>query len=344
MTALLAWSQDDFLARRSGYHILADYLDAPSVVTQRADPSGGAALLGTRVLRRASLSRWFTGGSAKMELNVWSQCRAGFAGPIHMLWCDRDIGFLDLLVDHSKNPLIGTFHHPPNQLDQIIRYKNRLRKFRAIILMSESQRTWFLDQGVQDNRIHVIPHGVDTQFYVPSHLDVRPSPVFRVLAVGSTGRDFPRLLETALHFGGRKNIHFEILGPASKKSAFDNLENVTYLNGVSDAQLLSSYQNASCLLHLTTEATANNVLLEALACGLPVIASRVGGVPEYLDFSCGLLVEPASTSSCIQALESWVSNPTNLTGKRYAARAHAESLSWSGIAILTKAIYQNLNY
>jgi glycosyltransferase involved in cell wall biosynthesis len=252
------------------------------------------------------------------------------------------MGFLDLVLNRSINPLIGTFHHPPDQLDQIIHFKSRLHGLSAMILMSETQRPWFLEQGVPDHKIHVILHGVDTQFFHPPERPHAPFSETRLLAVGSTGRDFPLLAKTASHFQGRKDIRFEILGPLEQRSLFDSLKNVTYRTGVPDAALLTSYQDATCLLHLTTAATANNVLVEALACGLPVIASRVGGVPEYLTPGCGWLVEPACIDSCIGAIESCLSDPASLGEMRKRARARADSLSWSRIADQTTVLYQSL--
>ena len=50
-----------------------------------------------------------------------------------------------------------------------------------------------------------------------------------------------------------------------------------------------------------------NVILEAMACGTPIIASRVGGIPEMLDNgSCGVLIEPRSVDAIVTAVESFV--------------------------------------
>lgn len=50
-----------------------------------------------------------------------------------------------------------------------------------------------------------------------------------------------------------------------------------------------------------------NVILEAMACGTPIIASRVGGIPEMLDNgSCGVLIEPRSVEAIVAAVEDFM--------------------------------------
>jgi glycosyltransferase involved in cell wall biosynthesis len=340
MTPLLAWSQDDFLAQRSGYHVLADYLDAPRVATHRGDPSGGASLLFTRLLRRFSLSRWYTGGSAKMEREVWARCRAGFSGPVHLLWCDRDIGFLDVLLTRSQNPLIGTFHHPPAQLDQIFRHKKRLHRLRAFILMSQTQKEWFLSQGISDERLHVILHGVDIEYFKPIER-TESSAETQFLSVGQTGRDFGMLKQLASHFEGHPTIRFRIIGPDHEAARFSHLNGVQFETRISDEALLRAYQDADALLHLTTSATANNVLVEALACGTPVIANRVGGVPEYLNESCSMLGPAGSEKMIRDAIVRFSADLSLQRSMRNGARSHAETLSWTRVAARTRAIQES---
>ncbi len=332
---LLAWSQDDLLAHRSGYHVLADYLDAPKVVTRRCDPSSPFPLFFTRMARRLAASRWYSGGSWQMERQIVKHSRAGFDGPVHLLWCDRDLGFLDLFL---QQPIIGTFHQCPDDLPHIIRRPSALKKLAAIILMSDSQRPYFLHHGVSPHRLHRIPHGVDVDHFTP--LAFEPGEAFNVLAVGGTRRDFPLMQSVANSLRDNPRFHFDIVGPPDKQALFAGMSNVRYHQGIDDAALLDLYRRSSCLLHLPENATANNVVLEALACGLPVISQRIGGIPEYLTPECASVTAPGDGEAVVKALASLAESQTRQMEMREAARAHALKFDWRITARATAEIYR----
>ena len=335
---LLAWSQDEILAHRSGYHVLAEYLDCPRVVTRRCDPPGGLALLQTRIARRFTASRWCVGGSLQLEGEIRHRIGDGFSGPVHYLWCDRDLAFLDLLTPFMRLPLIGTFHQCTEDLRRIIRRPSALRRFAAIILMSESQRGYFLDQGVREDRLHVVLHGVDVDHFQPAGLEVPEK--FMVLSVGGTRRDFVQMRRVMEGCVEDRGIRFVVVGPEDKAHHFCGMENVSYKVRVSDAELLDLYRSCAACLHLPENATANNVLLEALACGAPVISQKVGGVPEYVNAGCALLAAQGDVAATVQHLRLLASSREKQAEMRHAARAQALAHDWRTVAEATREVYR----
>ena len=72
-----------------------------------------------------------------------------------------------------------------------------------------------------------------------------------------------------------------------------------------------------------------NVVVESLASGVPVVASRVGGIPELVDEQTnGLLVEPGNAPALAQALASALGRDWN----RETIRASAAHLTWDALA------------
>ncbi len=86
------------------------------------------------------------------------------------------------------------------------------------------------------------------------------------------------------------------------------------------------------------------VVLEAMAAGLPVIASRVEGVPEAVAHrETGLLVEPGSVSQLTGAIERIVSGPIDYAAlSRGACRRHAEMFSDAKMAAGVAAVYREV--
>jgi len=334
----LAWTVDRHLAGRSGYHVLADYLPECAQVTSARSDGVGMARLRARILRRFSFSRWCTGGSFDLERLVTQRIREGYSGPVHYLWCDRDLAFL--AATSCGFPLVGTFHQCSDTLSEAIRWPQQLKRFSAIIIMSETQRAWFEARGVQVSHIHRILHGVDIDYFQPA--SAKASEHFTALAVGGTRRDFALLSQVANVMRDHTKVRFEVVGPHDKKAIFHGLPNVFYHDRLSDDELRAKYQQASCLLHLIEDSTANNVINESLACGTPVISQRMGGVPEYVNSDCALLCPPRDGASVVQAITQLVASSQQQQEMQLAARAHALTLDWRIVAEQTRQIHASL--
>jgi glycosyltransferase involved in cell wall biosynthesis len=86
------------------------------------------------------------------------------------------------------------------------------------------------------------------------------------------------------------------------------------------------------------------VVLEAMAAGLPVVASRVEGVPEaVLHRETGLLVEPGSVSQLAQAIEEVITGSVDYGTLSRGARArHAEAFSDATMAGRVADVYREV--
>ncbi len=110
-------------------------------------------------------------------------------------------------------------------------------------------------------------------------------------------------------------------------------EGITPIEGIAQAM-----QNANALVLFSNYENLPCVIGEAFATGVPVIATRVGGIPEHLDDSRGLLIEPRDEAALAEAMITVTANP-----ERYQAQAlrdyAVEHFSRDAIAQAYNAVY-----
>jgi 2-deoxystreptamine N-acetyl-D-glucosaminyltransferase/2-deoxystreptamine glucosyltransferase len=83
-----------------------------------------------------------------------------------------------------------------------------------------------------------------------------------------------------------------------------------------------------------------SVLIEAMAAGLPVIASRVGGIPALVDHDInGLLVPPGDAAALAAAISRVLAEPGTAARLAAAARHTAQQYTWPALARQVAAAY-----
>ena len=177
-----------------------------------------------------------------------------------------------------------------NRIHSLLKPLRRLVLRRAGAVVANSASLAGLSQNADPVPVRVIPNGVDTIFFRPASNDDEPAnaDVFRILFVGRLPPDknVGLLLEAVadLRGIGRKGFSLDIVGdgPARKE-----LERVASGLGLSDCvrwhgwrckeEVAALYRRADCFVNPSLYEGMPNTILEAMASGLPVIASSVGG-------------------------------------------------------------------
>ncbi len=180
---------------------------------------------------------------------------------------------------------------------------------------------------VSRSRIHVIPCGVDTERFCPAN-GIPPGPplivcVARLVAV----KNLALLLDTcAVLRNDGVNFRCVIVGDGplrgeleSKRAAL-NLEKLVEMPGAAEQGEVLKWWQRAAVGALTSENEGMPVcLMEAAACGVPVVAPHVGGVPELVaDGVTGILSPANDPGSFALALERLLAN-AELRGRMGAA-------------------------
>lgn len=164
----------------------------------------------------------------------------------------------------------------------------------------------------------------------------RHSSVLRIIATGRLvwikGVDY---LLTALADLARRGVRFdaEILGDgpllAPLRSACHDLgiaEHVRLPGAVSSEEALARLQAADVFVVSSHNEGVSNAALEAMASGVPVVSTRVGGMPEAITHGVdGMLVPPRDATLLADALAELADSPQRLAEMGHAARAKAEA-------------------
>jgi len=99
------------------------------------------------------------------------------------------------------------------------------------------------------------------------------------------------------------------------------------------------HRDSDLHVRATVSEGTSNVMLEAMASGLPIVATRCEGVEELIQDN-GCVVDTAEALA--QAQQDFLANPALLQRMRTAARTRAQSLSWASAAQQYQALYQRL--
>ncbi len=162
---------------------------------------------------------------------------------------------------------------------------------------------------------HFIENPIDPAFFTLK----REAVPTRLLFVGTVVprkrvldvvRAFTKLIEKRRNEGMESDsIELRIVGPVfgdeyetsvRNQVASSNLDKqITITGGVSQEQLVQEFQQAGMLLLASQEETAPQVIAQSLACGLPVVASKAGGVPYMVEHEkTAMLFEPGDIDDC----------------------------------------------
>jgi glycosyltransferase involved in cell wall biosynthesis len=149
----------------------------------------------------------------------------------------------------------------------------------------------------------------------------------------------PRLVELKRFYSGSYIALLKEMLPASAA------EHVHFVGLVPQEDLAPYYQNASVFVNPSLYETLGMSVLEAMASGLPVVATQVGGVPEVLtDGDTGLLVKPADANALASAILRVLGDPTLRVTLATAARTHvADRFSWDTICRQLLGLYSTLS-
>ncbi len=196
---------------------------------------------------------------------------------------------------------------------------------RSQVMASTDATSW--------DRFHIVRCGVDTAKFAPSDSQSAPH-VPGPLRLLTVGRMHPikgydvllRAIADLVRAGMDVRLTMVGDGPmlAHLQSLADSLalhDKVTFTGPVAQEALSGYLDQADAMVVASFMEGVPVVLMEAMACALAVVATRVGGIPELVeDAKSGLLVDPGSTEALVAAIQALADDPERLRSMGEAGR------------------------
>ncbi len=253
-------------------------------------------------------------------------------------------------------PLVGFYHSNLPQLagrracgwftEPVLRRYVRLLYERCDLVFAPSRLMCDYLYGLGLPQVVHQPLGVDAEVFHPGRRreDLRerlglPAQARVLLYAGRFAgeKNLPVLLQAFARLGAPYHLLLIGGGRHARPAA-----NVTMLPYRRDSRELAQWiASADALVHAGTKETFGLVILEAMACGRPVVAARAGAFPEFVDETVGVLAEPHSAPSMAEAIASLYERDIAAIGA--AARARVlRHFTWSRAFHMQLATYASL--
>lgn len=266
-----------------------------------------------------------------------------------------------------KIPYVITYHNDvfkPGLAGKLVQYHTKhiapliLRKAARICVMSRrfSEISVSLKNFAESDKVQIIPQGVDVRRFSPDAGTIGDND-------GEMYILFVRMLDQAHHHSGLsyllqamkeiKGVRLLVVGDGPLRESYEELASslgvfprVRFLGAVDNQDLPAIYSAARAFI-LPSEETENAglVIMEAMACSVPIVATDVGGTSGIVRTGVdGILVPPRNAHALAQAINSLLSNPDMAQQMGIAGREYVvESSSWDRVAGQYEEVYGSIS-
>jgi glycosyltransferase involved in cell wall biosynthesis len=177
-----------------------------------------------------------------------------------------------------------------------------------MVLVANDRTRQALPHGIKGRIIQLVENGVDFSIWQHGATERHPNASIEFIFVGRLidWKALDLVLEAIGRLKNRFPFSLEVIGDGPMREAWQTLSNSMGLNDIvrfsgwmSQEACAARLRQADVLVLPSLFECGGAVVLEAMAMGLPVIATAWGGPIDYLDDSCGILIDPASREALV---------------------------------------------
>ncbi|MCG5434122.1 glycosyltransferase family 4 protein [Mycobacterium sp. MYCO198283] len=221
------------------------------------------------------------------------------------------------------------------------------RRADAVLTLTHRLRDGLLADGVPAGRIRVIPSGVNPDLFDGAAEPARTGD--RVVFVGrlhpqkgvdTAVRALPMLPGVTLVLAGDGPDRAELARLAQRLGVADRVEFLGFVPHDRVPQLLA---DADLFVMPSQYEELGTAIVEAMASGVPVVASNIGGIPQLVDDGeTGVLVPPGDPAELAAACRALLADPARSALMAKKALARTAAYQWPALADRVLAVYREL--
>lgn len=204
------------------------------------------------------------------------------------------------------------------------------------------------DFKIPIQRFRTIHNGISTDLFYPvPEIEREPGRIIVTSSADTPLKGLYYLLLAVSEISKRRKIRLVIVGNPGKKGQIETLvgdlgigKQITFTGGIDNKEFVQQYAKASIAVVPSLYEGFGFPAGEAMACGLPVISTTGGALPEVVG-DAGVLIPPADSKALVNALTALLDNPAHAEkiGRAGYNRVH-KLFTWEKAAKMTVEAYR----
>lgn len=224
------------------------------------------------------------------------------------------------------------------------------RRSEHLLTVSEqSARDIVADFGVERARLDVVPVGVDVETFVPTPYAARaPGRIVTIASADVPLKGLHVLLQALTRLDRAVWSELVVVGNPSDRTSkrladLGLLDRVRFEQGLATTELADLMASAQVCAVPSLYEGFSLPTVEAMACGTPLVASRVGALPELVGTDAGVLVPAGDAEAFATGLRMLLTDPERAAACGAVGRRRAmTTYSWAAVAQATVAVYERI--
>ncbi|CAM4471183.1 D-inositol 3-phosphate glycosyltransferase [Mycobacterium basiliense] len=292
-------------------------------------------------------------------------------GDFDLVHDNQSLGTGLIRIADAGLPVVATVHHPITR-DRVLdlaaarwwrkplvhrwygfskMQKEVARQIPDLLTVSSSSCADIVaDFGVSPDQLHVVPLGVNTELFKPGSGARQPGRIIAIASADTPLKGVSTLLQAVGRLRTNHKLDLRLVakvepnGPTEKLIAELGISDIVHISsGLSETELAALLASAEVACIPSLYEGFSLPAVEAMASGTPIVASRVGALPEVVgtDGTCAQLVPPADVAALTGALGELLDSPEKRRALGDSGRQRAvDVFSWEAVAAQTVRVYE----